>query len=152
MSSLKGDKVTKYDAGGSGDNYIADGYIKTVEKVWLDEYTNTATISAGDTLDIAKVPENKKITGVKVLIPADQASTKTTISIGLEDGDGTTDSTLFLAATAIEESAGSEYKVLEANQGFPKVTSNGENTVYIETGTGDITTTGGTFTFITKYT
>ena len=28
--------VAKYNAGGSGDNIIADGYIKTVEKVWID--------------------------------------------------------------------------------------------------------------------
>ena len=52
--------LTKYFAGGSGDNIIPDGYIKTVEKIWMDTYTlaftNTLTAIA-----IAEIPENKKI-------------------------------------------------------------------------------------------
>ena len=31
--TFKAANKTKYDAGGSGDNVIADGFIKTVEKV-----------------------------------------------------------------------------------------------------------------------
>jgi len=71
MSELKSGNVTKYDAGGSGDNYIADGYIKSVEKVWIDEYTNTTNaITSGDTILIGYVPKNKKITEVIVHMPA----------------------------------------------------------------------------------
>ncbi len=60
--------VTKYNAGGSGDNIIADGYIKTVEKVWIDSYTiptDTMTASTA-TIDIAMIPSNKKITSIDI--------------------------------------------------------------------------------------
>ena len=39
----KSANLTKYDNGGTGDNIIPDGYIKTVEKVWIDTYTYSAT-------------------------------------------------------------------------------------------------------------
>ena len=71
MSTLNATNVTKYDAGGSGDNYIDDGYIKTVEKVWIDTYTNTTNaITSADTILIGYVPKNKKITDVIVHMPA----------------------------------------------------------------------------------
>jgi len=71
MADLKATQVTKFDAGGSGDNYIADGYIKTVEKVWLDSYTNTTNvIGSDDSIKIAVIPKNKKITSVTVQLPA----------------------------------------------------------------------------------
>ena len=71
MATLKSSNVTKFDNGGSGDNYIADGYIKSVEKVWIDTYTNTTNaITSADTILIGYVPKNKKLTDVIVYMPA----------------------------------------------------------------------------------
>lgn len=88
--------VTKFNAPG-GDNIIADGYIKTVEKVWLDSYTIAFT-NTNTTIDIAVVPENKKITGVAVIINTTASQTSGTVSIGFS-----TDSTVatFLPPTTI---------------------------------------------------
>lgn len=83
MATLKAANVTKYDNGGSGDNYIADGYIKSVEKVWLDTYTATAVaIGTDDSICIGKVPKGKKITAIEVSLPAlNPTSTLCTIFI-----------------------------------------------------------------------
>ena len=70
MATLKATNVTKYDNGGSGDNYIADGFIKTVEKIWLDSYAiGTSTIGSDDSILIGKVPKGKKLTDVVVYLP-----------------------------------------------------------------------------------
>ena len=73
--------VTKYNAGGSGDNYIADGYIKTVEKVWIDSYTIAFT-NTNTTIDIAVLEANKKVTGIVVEIYTTASQTSGTVSIG----------------------------------------------------------------------
>lgn len=73
--------VTKFQAGGSGDNIIADGYIKTVEKIWIDSYTIAFT-NTNTTIDIAVLPENKKITGISVLIDTTASQSNGTVSIG----------------------------------------------------------------------
>jgi hypothetical protein len=71
MATLKSGNVTKYDAGGSGDNYIADGFIKTVEKVWIDTYTiGTTTIASSDSIAIGFVPKGKKLTGIVIYTPS----------------------------------------------------------------------------------
>ena len=74
--------ATKFFAGGSGDNIIADGYIKTVEKVWIDSYTIafTNTLTA---IVIADLPENKKITSVDINIYTTVSQTSGTIGVGL---------------------------------------------------------------------
>lgn len=69
MATLSAANVTKYDAGGSGDNYIADGYIKTVEKVWIDTYTVSAGIATTSSIKIGYIPANKKLTDVIVQLP-----------------------------------------------------------------------------------
>ena len=73
--------VTKYNAGGSGDNYIADGYIKTVEKLWIDSYTIAFT-NTNTTIDIAVLEANKKITGMDIIIETTASQTSGTVSIG----------------------------------------------------------------------
>ena len=73
--------VTKFNNGGSGDNIIPDGYIKAVEKVWLDTYTIGFT-GTNSTIDIAVLPQNKKITGVEAYIYTTVAQSSGTISIG----------------------------------------------------------------------
>ena len=79
--SVKSSNVTKYDAGGSGDNYIADGYIKTVEKIWIDSYTIGFT-GTNDTIIIARLPDNKKITSIVCMIDTTLSQTSGTVSIG----------------------------------------------------------------------
>jgi hypothetical protein len=69
MATVKGTNVTKYDAGGSGDNIIDDGFIKTVEKVWVDSYTCSATIASSSSILIARIPKNKKVTDIVVHVP-----------------------------------------------------------------------------------
>jgi hypothetical protein len=80
MATLKATNVTKYDAGGSGDNVVNDGFIKTVEKVWIDTYSVAAAIATTSSLLIARIPKNKKITDIVVHMPVvAAAATSTTV-------------------------------------------------------------------------
>jgi hypothetical protein len=149
----KAANVTKYDAGPSGDNYIADGYIKTVEKIWYDTYAMGAAtaLASGTTIDIAKIPANKKIMGVELYFPAlstGAASTGSTISIGYRTLAGVTSSTTFLDAG--EAVAG--VLTLRANQGIGTVVASGGYTVYLTIGRIATTTTNSTITSIVRYT
>lgn len=94
MSTLKGVNVTKYDAGGSGDNYIADGLIKTVEKIWTDSYTVTAAVTTADVIKIAKIPKGKKLTSVEIFVPVMGTVTNSTINLGNGDAQDATFGTL----------------------------------------------------------
>lgn len=83
MATLYGANVTKYNAGGSGDYIISDGYIKSVEKIWMDYYTLTAAIATSDTIVLATLPPNKKITDFLIYVPAKAVSnTTSTIMVG----------------------------------------------------------------------
>jgi hypothetical protein len=73
--------VTKYAAGGSGNNYIPNGYIKAIENVWFDNYTIAFT-NTNTTIDIAILPNNKKIMGIEVVILTSVTQTNGTVSIG----------------------------------------------------------------------
>jgi hypothetical protein len=79
--ALKAANVTKVNAGGSGDNYVADGLIKTVEKVWTDTYVLAAVTTTHSAITIAKVPKGKKITDIIVHLPAVGTVTNGTISL-----------------------------------------------------------------------
>ncbi len=115
--------LTKFDAGGSGDNIIPDGFIKTVEKVWLDTITISSALTIGSTMTIefASIPANKKITGIEIYgLGAISATSTNAISIGTKMLQGTfsggtygtvTNQTLFLAATTLG--------TITFNQGFP---------------------------------
>jgi hypothetical protein len=74
--------VTKYNAGGSGDNIVADGYIKTVEKVWLDSFSTASLTGTKASIDIAVLPLNKKIVDVVCMIETSASQTSGTISLG----------------------------------------------------------------------
>lgn len=148
---VKAANVTKYDAGGTGDNVISDGYIKSVEKVWIDSYAITAAIPSDSVLDIAVIPENKKITSVELFFPSlstGASATGTTLSIGARIASGTTDSTLLLSAG--EASTG--VLTLSANQGIPYVTTGGVNVITVLFDRIATTTTAGTITSIVRYT
>jgi hypothetical protein len=154
--------VTKYNAGGSGDNYIADGYIKSVEKVWMDSYTIAFT-NTNTTIDIAILPENKKITSIDVMIETSASQTSGTVSIGFST-DSTVDT--FLAATTVTHNltlstisfpaVGILGAVVALTQpggnlkGFQKVTSGTQTTVAIKLNNWTMTT--GTIKSIVRYT
>ena len=81
MATVKAANVTKYDAGGSGDNIISDGYIKTVEKVWIDTYTCAAAIPSTTSILIAKIPAGKKLTDIIVYLPVLGAAGASTATV-----------------------------------------------------------------------
>ena len=69
MATVKSTNATLYDNGGSGDNIVPDGFIKTVEKVWIDNYTVSVVIPTTTSILIARVPKNKKVTEITVHMP-----------------------------------------------------------------------------------
>ena len=90
--------VALYNLGGSGDNMIPDGYIRAVEKVWLDTYVWTGSagcLGTSDTVLIGVIPANKKIIDVKVVLPTTYAPTTATVSVGVSSVTG---SSTFISA------------------------------------------------------
>jgi len=147
MTAFIAANLTKYNAGGSGDNVVSDGYIKTVEKVWLDSFAFTSVITTADTIAIASIPPNKKITGVEVTLPATWASTATTINVGIS---GDTDK--FIDAAVLTNS---KEKVIRMNNndGMQYVTVGTTNTtIYLSVGTAITAPTAGTLKTVVKYT
>ena len=148
MSALKGTNVTKLEAGASGDNVIADGYVKTVEKVWLDTYVFTAALPSDDTIQIATIPANKKITSIDIYFPVlSTGATLTCSTITIGDGNS---AARYLAAAE----AGTATINLSANTGLFYVTGQATNDTKIILTIGRIatTTTAGTIKTIVRYT
>ena len=149
--------VTKWDAGGSGDNIVPDGFIKTVEKVWLDTYvySSASTIGSGLVIECAVIPQGKKITGIEVYgIGALSATSTNTISIGTKMmgfvAGGTvgtvTNATLFLAATTYGTSSWNFFQKLEAISGLYTELTSGQNRITLQFGAASPSVTGGTIT------
>jgi hypothetical protein len=158
---VKGANVTKYDAGGSGDNIIQAGMIKTVEKIWIDTYTysSAATIGAATVLEIAVLPEGKKIVGIDVNVLGLSATTTDTLTIGTKIAAGTTHATLFLAATRCGGTVGADLPA--GSQGVGWIKANSANLPYVLTGgtnrifvqfLANATVTVGTIVTIVRYT
>ena len=142
MTAYKGANVTKYDVGG-GDNYISDGYIKTVEKVWIDYLAFTSVLTTADSVLIAKVPANKKITGVEVFFPSITPTTST-INVGTAGDDD-----LFIDDHA---TVGLNVARMNVAGGFGYVTT-AQTSVYLKIGTIAMTApTAGTIYTIVRYT
>jgi hypothetical protein len=155
MTAFVAANLTKYNAGGSGDNIIADGYIKSVEKVWIDSFAFTSVITSADTIDIASIPPNKKITGVEVYFPA-ITPTSATITVGtLDDTDKFIDSAT--VNVPLDESATqTDLNVIRMDNedGMAFVTTSTTNTtIQLAFDTIAITApTAGTITTIVRYT
>lgn len=155
---VKSANVTKYDAGGTGDNIIADGYIKTVEKVWIDTYTYsaTATIGVGTVIECAVVPAGKKITGIEVigLSALNGATTTCTIQMGTKIAAGTSHATLFLAATTFGVTALGTVvnNAVKANTNIPYELTGGTNRIFLLFAGANPSVTVGTLTTIVRYT
>ena len=169
--SVQAANVTKYNAGGSGDNIIADGYIKTVEKVWIDSYTIAFT-GTNDTIHIAKLPENKKITGIICEIYSTVSQTSGTVSVGYSvdatDDLAPTGVSNFMAATTLSHNltktsiilpggtipgstpTSSSIGLVAVNAGFQGVTSGTQTTIAVKLNNWTMTT--GTVKTIVRYT
>lgn len=165
--------LAKYVLGGSGDNIIADGYIKSVEKVWIDSYTfaftNTLTAIA-----IAEIPANKKITSIDVDICTGTSQTSGTISIGyLYDAANVlatggcsdflpatsiihnlTRTTIRLPSPGLVMSSGvtSCTIALGSVAGFQKVTEGTQTTIAIKLNNWTMTAGTGTIKTVVRYT
>lgn len=89
-NAVSGGNVTKFNAGGSGDNIIANGQIRTIEKVWLDNYTLTGNITlTNTTISIANIPEGATVTDIHAVISTSVSQTNGTIGLGwASDADG----------------------------------------------------------------
>jgi hypothetical protein len=144
--------LTKFNAGGSGDNVVPDGYIKSVEKVWIDSYAFTAAIPSDTVLNIAKIPANKKINSVELFFPSlstGAAATGTTLSIGVATAAATA-ATLLLNAG--EASTGILTLKSNAVDGINYLCTGGVNPVTVLFGRIATTTTAGTIKSIVRYT
>ena len=165
-NAVKGANVTKYDAGGSGDNNIGDGYIKATEKVWMDNYTLTSVITlTNTTISIATLPPNKKLTSVQVIIETSVSQTSGTVSLGWStEADAAafgsllaaTNITHDLTTTTISLPVGGVVNNLNAANGIPKiagfqkVTSGTQVTIALKLNNWTMTT--GTIKTIVRYT
>lgn len=158
MSVLKSANATKYDAGGSADNQIPDGYIKSVERVWLDSFTFSTVITTADTLVIAYIPKNHKITAVEVYLPATFAPTTCTINVGISGSTSlfVTSSTVYVVGNqaATGSSIMINNKVTMNNpSGMGYVVTGATNAIILSLGvTAATAPTAGTITTIVRYT
>ncbi len=160
MAIVKAANVTKYEAGGSGDNIVADGYIKTVEKVWLDTYSVSAAIPTTTSILIGKVPKGKKLTNVIVYLPVlsgvattgfCQLSTTSVHNLGTV---GTLGKMTSGGAAYVINSLATESTVMLAPTGFlTEMPADADIYLMIDANSGaGTTTTGGTIRTIVKYT
>ena len=169
MTNYNATQVTLYQAGGSGDNLIPDGYVRAVEKIWLDSFTWTAATcpSTSDTILIGYIPANKKIVGCEVYLPTTWAPTTTAINVGLSTSTGLliSNSTLYVGGTSstsvhnmvkINNPSGFGYVVTSgttATSGSTSVLTGVNTPIYLTIGVASLTApTGGTLTTILRYT
>jgi len=165
-TAVKAANLTKYDAGGSGDNVIADGYIKTVEKVWLDNYTLTSVVVlTNTTISIATLPPNKKLTSVEIVIGTSAAQTSGTVAVGWStEADAAafgsimapTDITHNLTTTTISLPGVGLVNNLNSANGIPKIAAfqlvTGGTQVTVAVKLNNWTMTTGTLKSIVRYT
>jgi hypothetical protein len=163
--AVKAANVTKYDAGGSGDNVIPDGYIKAVEKIWMDSYT-IAFVLTNTTISIATLPANKKITSIEVMIETSVSQTNGNLSLGFStDADAAafgsivapvsithnqTISTLKFPGTYPIGNVTAVTGIPDKIAGFQKVTSGTQVTIALKLNNWTMTT--GTVKSIVRYT
>lgn len=157
MTTYYGGNVTKYNNGGSGDNYISDGYIKSVEKIWMDTVTiGTTAITTADTVVIAKIGPGRKITDVIVTYPAlttENGATGSTLAVGVTgDLDKFIDDVDISVPTVLSKYV--DYTLTaRMNAGTGYVTTGSTTTdIILSIGRRAATTTGSTITTIVKYT
>ena len=154
----KSANLTKYDNGGTGDNIIPDGYIKTVQKVWVDTYTYSAanTIGTGLVIEVASIPQGKKIVGIDVYgLQSLSATSTNAVSIGTKIASGVTHATLFLGATTFGTASlfGSlNISPVSAVSNIPYELTGGTNRIFLLFTAANPSITAGTITTVVRYT
>lgn len=160
MSEYKAANVTKYDAGGTGDNLIESGMIFSVEKIWADSYTFTSALVKDDTYVIARIPPGKTITDVIVCYPllsTDTVLTGSTLSVGTND-----DLDKFIDDVEVGAISSSSATVLISDHILQARMDNADGFLYLTTGSSftpivltigrkNTTTTSGAIKTIVKY-
>jgi len=116
MTVLKGTNMTKFDTGGSGDYCIPDGYIKSVEKVWIDSYAVTAGLSpTNGSILIGYLPRDKKLIEVEVRTPALMTeATTSSIHLSTTASDGATAGDLGIMRS-LKEDGVADFELIEPN-------------------------------------
>lgn len=153
MTAFLGANKTKYDAGGTGDNIISDGFIKTVEKIWMDTFTFSAVLTTADTVAIATIPANKKITAVEVYFPTAMTPSSVTINVGTT-GDANKFISAAPVATSVTETGALvavQKAVMNNPDGFQFVTTAATD-VFLSLSAAITAPTAGTITTVVKYT
>lgn len=156
MPNFIASNLSRYQAISTSDA-IPDGYIKATEKVWLDSFTFTSVITTADTIAIAVLPVNKRITGVEVYLPATFAPTSCTISVGVTGSM----SLLISSSTSyvVGNAAATGSTVMVNNKvtmnnlaGFQYVTTATKRTIYLSLGVANTAPTAGTILTKVTYT
>lgn len=169
MTDYNSTNMTLHNSGSSGDNLIPEGYIRTVENIWLDSFNFTTVLTTADTVCIGLIPANRHITSVEIYLPNGFTPTNTTINVGVS---GST-SLLISSSTAyvVGNLAATGSTLLVANKvtmnnvlGFPYITTYGTvvvsggvlkkqmTRVYISLGVTAMTSpTAGTISSIIRY-
>lgn len=148
--------MTKYAAGGSGDNVIPDGYIKSVEKTWIDTFvfSSALTIGTGMVIDIARIPQGKKITGIEVYglnAAAISATSTNAVSIGARYGTtAITNATQFLAATTLGTVTFDNIPLI-ATANLAKELTGAFHTIFLQFTAASPSITGGTLVTKVRY-
>jgi len=164
MSQLKSANVTKYDNGGSGDNYISNGLIKSVEKIWTDTYV-LGSVTTNDSICIARIPAYKQLIDVIVHMPA-TSSAVTTGTVGLHlatspivnSGTASNLGDMKVLSGGVNEtilSVGTSSTLQVGPSGFLATTGTTELGLWLimeNAGGGTIDTTGGTLKTVVRYT
>jgi len=164
MAELKSANVTKYDNGGSGDNYIGNGLIKSVEKIWTDTYV-LGSVTTNDSICIARIPANKQLIDVIVHMPATSDGV-TTGTVGLHlatspivnSGTASNLGDMKVLSGGVNEtilSVGTSSTLQVGPSGFLATTGTTELGLWLimeNAGGGTIDTTGGTLKTVVRYT
>ena len=141
MAAVKGVNVTKYDAGGQGDDAISQGLIHSQLEVWTDEYEASA-LADPSTIDIAKLPAGAKVWGIDVY--HDALGAGTTLDIGDSD-----DPDRYTLAAADTSAAGMFSADAADGVGYEIGTNAGDDTVQLTMAGGAAT---GTIKTVVRYT
>lgn len=148
-------KATNVTLFGSGTP-IPDGFIKSVEKTWVDTYvfSSSATIGTGMVIDIAVIPQGKKITGIEVYglnASAISATSTNAVSIGARYGTtATTNATQFLGATTLGTVTFDNFPIV-ARSGIGVELTGAFHTIFLQFTAATPSITGGTITTKVKY-
>lgn len=139
MASLYGANVTKIRAGGSGDNIVAGGQIKTTTKVFQDSY-EAAGANIGDTIELATLPADQTIVDIKIYFDALGAAT-------LDVGDSDT-AARYMSAVDVSSAGSASLSVIDG-QSYVTGTNTGDTSIIATVAGAAIT---GTIKSVVTYT